>query len=213
MGDLGLVLRPVAAESVRQARPETQVQLEAQVSVARWQPDWVLISSAAKKITVLDLCRPSDIHKEQLIVAISRKQWSYRPLKEALGHYSELGWTIGIFPWVVGIRGLIDIKPIQAALAFLEIPREYWKEGLEQSVLASVRAFSFLHRIRFGGRIDGEEHGTDGDDSNCSSDVSKDEDDVYDPGPRKGIRDTDSSNDNENDQSVAESYMASFPAP
>ena len=173
----------------------------------------MLISSVAKKITVLDLCRPSDIHKEQLIVAISRKQKSYRPLKEALGHYSELGWTIGIFPWVVGIRGLIDIKPIQAALAFLEIPREYWTEGIEQSVLASVRAFSFLHRIRFGGRIDDEEHGNDGDDSDCSSDVSKDEDAVYDPGPQKGIRDTEPSSDNEDDQSVAENCMASFPAP
>ena len=165
MGKLGLTLLPVAAQSVRQARPEQQGQIEDPVHLDRWQPDWVLFSSADKKIAIVDLCRPSDMFHEQLTAAFIRKKRNYCPLIEALGHYSALGWTISIFPWVVGIRGLVDAKHIQTTLAVLDIPKENWKEGIENTVLASVRAFSFLHRVRFGGRIDNSRHERNGENS------------------------------------------------
>ncbi len=31
----------------------------------RWQPDWVAISHAHKRIAIIDLCRPSDVCQDQ----------------------------------------------------------------------------------------------------------------------------------------------------
>jgi len=36
-------------------------------------------------------------------------------------------------------------------LKFAEIQQKYWKSAVERTALASVRAFHFLHRVRFGG--------------------------------------------------------------
>ena len=56
---------------------------------------------------------------------------------------------------MVGIRGLMDVKHIQAAFAFLNIPSREWRTGVtvENAVLASVKAFSFLHRIQYAARL------------------------------------------------------------
>jgi hypothetical protein len=62
--------------------------------------------------------------------------------------------------------GLTDTKPIQAALTFRKVPRENWKQGLEQLVLAS--SFSFPHSMCFGGRISDGKHENVGDDSHSS---------------------------------------------
>jgi hypothetical protein len=46
------------------------------VSIARLgrlQPDFVAFSSADKSIAILDLCRPSDVHADQLATAYSKK--------------------------------------------------------------------------------------------------------------------------------------------
>ncbi len=125
-----------------------------QATAEQWgrrQPDWVLISHHHKRIAIIDLCRPSDVHPAQLLAAAIRKQKVYLPLQEALRHYSDHGWTIHVFPWVVGIRGLIDPSHVHALLKFLEIPTQHWQTAVERTVLASVRAFSFLHKVRFGG--------------------------------------------------------------
>ena len=56
-----------------------------------------------------------------------------------------------MLPWVVGIRGLANTKHLHAALAFLDIPRQKWKDKIEDSVLASVRALAYMHKIRYAG--------------------------------------------------------------
>jgi hypothetical protein len=125
--------------------------------LSQWQPGWVAISHVHKRIAIIDLCRPSDVHKEQLHAAALRKQEGYSPLIYALDYYINQGWTVTIpvFPFVVGIRpiirGLIPLPHIHALLKFLDAPRKYWSTTVESTVLASVKAFYFLHRVRFGG--------------------------------------------------------------
>ncbi len=76
----------------------------------------------------------------------------------------------------MGIRGMINPLHVHSLLKFAEIPHKHWKTAVERTVLASVRAFLFRHRVRFGGlpetvrsdidpdyndsRIDDEEEGT-----------------------------------------------------
>ena len=64
-----------------------------------------------------------------------------------------LGWVIHVFPWVVGIRGLLHPPHICAALQFLEVPNQHWQLAVGSTVLASVNALYFLHRVRFGGGL------------------------------------------------------------
>ena len=52
---------------------------------------------------------------------------------------------------MVGIRGLANTKHLHAALAFLDIPGQNWKDVIEDSVLASVRALAYMHTIRYTG--------------------------------------------------------------
>ena len=137
MANTGLTLRPTPQFTAEQW--------------GRRQPDWVLVSQHHKRIAVVDLCRPSDVHPAQLLAAAMRKQQTYLPLLEALSYYSEQGWTIHVFPWVVGIRGMINPLHVHSLLKFAEIHHKHWKTAVERSVLASVRAFHFLHRVRFGG--------------------------------------------------------------
>ena len=47
--------------------------------------------------------------------------------------------------------GLVHPPHICALLQFLEVPRKHWLPIVESTVLASVQAFYFLHRVRFGG--------------------------------------------------------------
>jgi len=154
MGATGLQLRPVSASQVVNARPDCEPVADShgRCHLTRWQPDWLLVSSELKKIAIVDLCRPSDVHHDQLIEAATRKQHSYSPLVEALDHYSNQGWIVHVFPWVVGIRGMIDPVPIQALLEFLDVPRSQRQLAVDRTVLASVRALHFLHQVRFGGR-------------------------------------------------------------
>jgi hypothetical protein len=61
--------------------------------LGRRQPDWILVSEKDKKIAIIDLCRPSDVNNAQLLAAAMRKQQAYKPLVQALRHYTEQGWA------------------------------------------------------------------------------------------------------------------------
>ena len=63
------------------------------MSLSRWQPDFVAVSFKAKKIAILELCRLSDASTGQLQAAYERKLNLFGPLVEALGHYSDPGWS------------------------------------------------------------------------------------------------------------------------
>ena len=78
-----------------------------------------------------------------------RKINTYSPLVEALGHYSDSGWSVKILPWVVGARGLVQEKAMAHALEYLEVPKAVWSPIIEDTVLASISALAFMHRIRF----------------------------------------------------------------
>ena len=154
MKHTGLTLRLVPAAQVAEALgqdPDPNADPDAVKDLGRWQPDWVFVSDATKRIALVDLCRPADGHPHQLVKAGVLKQQRYGPLVEALAHYSDNGWLIHVFPWVVGIRGMIDPRFISALLGFLNVPKKHWRPAVEKTVLASVRAFYFLHRVRFGG--------------------------------------------------------------
>jgi len=66
----GLILCPTSTTTIAQ--------------LGRRQPDWILVSDEHKKIAIVDLCRPSDVHHAQLLAAAIRKQQVYQPLVEAL---------------------------------------------------------------------------------------------------------------------------------
>ena len=110
----------------------------------RWKPDWVAISHAHKRVAIIDLCRPSDAYGDQLEAAATLKQDGYSPLLFALDIYTKQGWVIHVFPWVVGIRGLLHLPHICATLQFLEVPPQHWPLAVESIVLASVNAFYIL---------------------------------------------------------------------
>lgn len=158
MSRTGLILRPVllppdtAAQSSSPAdEPLETPHASTTVQLGRWQPDWLLVSEYSKRIAIVDLSRPADVHPGQLAAAGARKQQKYSPLVSALEHYSENGWIVHVFPWVVGIRGLLDPVHVASLLEFLDVPKQRWQSAIERSVLASVQALYYLHQVRFGG--------------------------------------------------------------
>ena len=55
-----------------------------------------------------------------------------------------------------GFVGCNTLEPHLCALhQFLEVPQNHWLPAVEGTVLASVKAFYFLHRVRFGGLPEG----------------------------------------------------------
>ena len=90
MKNISLTLRPVSAASIAQAwqRP-VEGDTKGMCSLDRWQPDWIFVSHELKKNAIVDLCRPSDVHPEQLKASATRKQDGYAPLVVALCHYIE----------------------------------------------------------------------------------------------------------------------------
>ncbi len=134
MAKTGLVLRSTSLADVDQ--------------LGRQQPDWILVSEVHTKIAIIvDLGRPSDVHQAQLLAAAIRKQQKYQPPVEGLSYYTEQGWVVHVFPWVVGIRGMIDSSHVDSLLQFLGIERKHWRVAAEQTALACVRAFHFLHKV------------------------------------------------------------------
>ncbi len=172
MGNMGLTLSKVPAAVVATAGKPFVADSAEECDIQRWQPDWVAISFDHKRIVIIDLCHPSDVHKDQLEVAATLKQDGYHPLIRALDFYTTQGWIVHVFPWVVGIRGLLHPSHICALLQFLEVPHKHWLSAVEGTVLASVNAFHFLHRVRFGGLPVGAPLGTGLDQADLGEDTS-----------------------------------------
>ena len=124
-------MRPISSARVRETgRCVSEADLEGgRMSLSRWQPDFVAVSFKAKKIAILELCRPSDISPGQLQAAYERKMYRY-------GHYSDSGWSVKILPWVVGARGLVLEQAMHHALEYIEVPKTFWRPIIEDTVLA-----------------------------------------------------------------------------
>jgi hypothetical protein len=153
------------------------------------QPDWIFVSHELKRIAIADFtCRPSDVHPDQLKAAAIRKQEGYRPLLSALHHYTDQGWTVHIFPWVVGIRGLIDPSCIVSFFTFLDVSRKHHKTAIERTVLASVKVLYFMHQVRFGGMHDRHRFADNPRNDSSDEDATDDEDLRSDPYGRRRNR-------------------------
>ena len=87
---------------------------------------WVAIFHVHKRIAIIDLCRPSDVHEDQLKTAVTLKQDGYSPLIRAFDFYTTQGWIIHVFPRLVRILGLLHPSDICALLQFSEVPCKYW---------------------------------------------------------------------------------------
>jgi hypothetical protein len=146
-----VLLSPVSAASLSQAQQRlVDYDSECLRSLDRWQPGWVFVSHELKRNAIFNLCLPSDVHTDQLKAAAICKQEGYKPLLSVLSHYIHQGWAVHIFPWVVGICGLIDPNYIASLLNFLDIPRKHKKAAVERTILASVKVLYFMHQVRFG---------------------------------------------------------------
>ncbi len=71
-----------------------------------------------------------------------------RPLKVALQRYPASGWTVEILPWVVGVRGLLEVSVFAPIFKFLSIPNPRRITLLEETALESAKAFYFFHQTR-----------------------------------------------------------------
>jgi hypothetical protein len=50
---------------------------------------------------------------------------------------------------VIGIRGLADTANLQKALSLLDISQQNWRDTIKDSVLASVRALTYMHKEQY----------------------------------------------------------------
>ena len=87
-----------------------------------------------------------DGSSEQLVAAHERKMLTYAPLLVALQVYLDEGWQVEIFPWVVGVRGLLDSDTIKSSLEFLEIHWQHWRRITEDAA-ASLPGSPLRHSI------------------------------------------------------------------
>ena len=106
------------------------------------------MSQQRRKIAIVEVSRPMDGSSGHLAAAYERKIRTYTPLLAALQAYPDDGWQVELFPWVVGVRGLLDSAAIQCCLEFLELPRKCWRRIIEDTAKESVKAFYALHRVR-----------------------------------------------------------------
>ncbi len=82
---------------------------------------------------------------------LSEKKTDIRADPSGLAALHPHRLDIEILPWVVDIRGFVDTKHLYAAFEYLAIPESQWKIMIENSVLASVRALAYMHKIRNSG--------------------------------------------------------------
>ena len=148
MADTGLRLARVSFASMKASGRPLPEHHEDTVCVGRLQPDLVLVSQSLRRIAIVEVSRPMDDSSEQLAAAHDRKMRTYTPLIEALKVYLEEGWQVEIFPWVVGIRGLLNSAAIKSCLEFLAVPRQRWERIIEDVAKESVKAFYSQHRVR-----------------------------------------------------------------
>jgi hypothetical protein len=185
MKNTDLILSLVSATSISYAQQrQMERDAECMCCLDQGQPDWVFVSHALKKIAIVDLCRPSDVHPGQLKAASKRKQDGYTTLVSQLCNYKHKRWTVHVFPWVVGISGLIDPSLIVSLLTLLEIPSKHHKAAVEHTILASVKALYFMHQVRFG-RMHGRKQATGNQQNSSDSEVTDDEELRTDPSGRR----------------------------
>ncbi len=66
----------------------------------------------------------------------------YLELAQAAGELlREPGWKVEVLSWVVGTRGVLDVKGIHGAMTFLETPASKRKETLRKSAAACARTW------------------------------------------------------------------------
>jgi hypothetical protein len=70
---------------------------------------------------------------------------------------------------------MIDPAHVEALLKFIGIQQKLWKVAVERSVLASVRAFHYLYKVRFGGLSSAVRPDLDPSNSDNEQDGSKDD--------------------------------------
>ncbi len=151
LASTGLKLQQVPIEEVWLAlrgTDNTEADL-GNVELGRWRLDFILVSWKRKRIAGVDLTWPSDVLSAQLAEAYRSRKRKYGPVRSALHHYIRQGWAIEILPWLIGFRGVADTANLQMALSFLGIPQQKWRAIIEDSVLASVRALAYMHKLRY----------------------------------------------------------------
>ncbi len=89
MGNMGLTLSKVPATVMVAAGKSSGVDAAGECDLKRWQPDWVAISHAHDRISIIDLCHPSDAYENHLEAAATLKQDGYSPLLYALDYYTK----------------------------------------------------------------------------------------------------------------------------
>jgi hypothetical protein len=62
---------------------------------------------------------------------------------------------------------MLDPAHVESLLKFIGVQQKHWKVAAERSVLASVRAFHFLHKVRFGGLSYATRSDLNSDNSDC----------------------------------------------
>jgi hypothetical protein len=148
MANTGLRLNRVSVSCMEASGRPLPENHDGTICVGRLQPDLVLVSQSLRKIAIVEVSRPMDGSSELLAAAHDRKVRTYAPLLEALQAYLDDGWQVEIFPWVVGVRGLVNQDAIQCCLEFLDMPRKSWRRIIEDTAKESVKAFYVLHRVR-----------------------------------------------------------------
>ena len=114
----------------------------------RLQPDAVTVEKTRKEIRVLEFTRPSDTQPRALETAATAKADKYHVLMSALRQYTRNGWSVEFYPLPVGVRGSLLYKHWIPMLEALHIPATKHVSILQQTALASARAFHSLHVCR-----------------------------------------------------------------
>jgi len=87
--------------------------------------------------------------RRSILMAAERKVAAYAGLACALMEpSSQAGWRVEVLPWVVGVRGVLDVAGITHAADFLGIPTQKRQGLLRATAVASVEALEYLHRVR-----------------------------------------------------------------
>ncbi len=114
----------------------------------RLQPDAVTVDTTRKEIRVLEFTRPSDTQPQALETAAIAKADKYHVLMSALRQYARAGWSVEFYPLPVGVRGSLLFKHWIPMLEALHIPVAKHTSILQQTTLASAKAFHLLHVCR-----------------------------------------------------------------
>ena len=128
-----------------------------QMSLGRWQPDFLALSYSTKKIaTGPEVCRPSDTCTENLFEAYSRKLQTYELLHwqvESCRHTNlfEQHFRNTLQHWLVGTRGLVHEQSFTIlwnSLIYM-IPHKRRSSIVQDSIFSSVEALAFVCRLCF----------------------------------------------------------------